>query len=116
MIFWSSYLVIKEAVMIFLEAVPQSVSFDAVLGGIMDVPKVQDVHDLHIWSLSSHEVALSCHVAIDENDFQDGPNIIVAINTMLKERFKIGHGTIQIEKHGCERADLLCRHNEHRWE
>lgn len=116
MIFWSSYLVIKEAVLIFLEAVPEGIDFDSVLKALLEVPKVRDIHDLHIWSLSSHEVALSCHVAIEEKDFQDGPDIIVEINRMLKERFSIGHGTIQIEKHERSRPDLLCRHNEHRWE
>ncbi|MFH1372286.1 MAG: cation diffusion facilitator family transporter [bacterium] len=116
MIFWSSYLVIKEAVMIFLEAVPRGVDFDAVLGAIMEVPKVHDVHDLHIWSLSSNEIALSCHVAIEQKDFDTGPAIIVAINQMLKERFHIGHPTIQIEHHDCNRPDLLCRYKDHRWE
>ncbi len=116
MIFWSSYLVIREAVMIFLEAVPKGVDFDKVLEAIKKVPKVRDVHDLHIWSLSSHEVALSCHVAIEEKDFQHGPNVIVEINNMLKEKFHIGHPTIQIEQHDCSRSDILCRYSEHRWE
>jgi cobalt-zinc-cadmium efflux system protein len=115
MILGSSYLVIKEALMIFMEAVPDRIDFDAVAKAILDVPKVQDVHDLHIWSLSSHEVALSCHVGIDEKDFHDGQDIIAAINTMLNERFNIGHGTIQIEKCACTRPDLLCsdRNHEH---
>ncbi len=119
MIFWSSYLVIKEAVRIFLEAVPEGIDFDMVLEAIQQVPKVQDVHDLHIWSLSSHEVALSCHVAIEEEDFQNGPDIIVDINKMLRERFDIGHGTIQLEKNVCDRTDVLCKYHEdseHRWE
>ncbi|HWR83568.1 MAG TPA: cation diffusion facilitator family transporter [Candidatus Deferrimicrobium sp.] len=116
LIFWSSYFVIKEAVLIFLEAVPYGVDFDAVLQAILEVPKVRDVHDLHIWSLSSHETALSCHVSLDEPDFQDGPNIIVEINRMLKSHFNIGHGTLQIEKFECGRPDLLCRYSDHRWE
>jgi cobalt-zinc-cadmium efflux system protein len=116
MIFWSSYLVIREAVLIFLEAVPQGVDFDTVLKALLEIPKVRDIHDLHIWSLSSQEVALSCHAAIEEKDFQDGPDIIVQINRMLGDRFRIGHGTIQIEKHECNRSDLLCRHSDHRWE
>jgi len=116
MIFWSSYLVIREAVSIFLEAVPSDIEFDAVLHAIENIPRVQDVHDLHIWSLSSHEIALSCHVAIEEKDFQNGPDIIVDINTMLRERFKIGHGTIQLEKNTCDRNDILCKHSDHRWE
>ncbi len=116
MIFWSSYLVMKEAVLIFLEAVPQGIDFDAVLKALLEIPKVRDIHDLHIWSLSSQEVALSCHAAIEEKDFQDGPDIIVQINLMLRDRFQIGHGTIQIEKHDCRRSDLFCRPSDHRWE
>ncbi len=116
MIFWSSYLVIREAVLIFLEAVPQGVDFDAVLKALLEIPKVRDIHDLHIWSLSSQEVALSCHAAIEEKDFRDGPDIIVQINRMLKDRFRIGHGTIQIEQHDRSHPDLLSRFSDHRWE
>ncbi len=116
MIFWSSYLVIREVVLVFLEAVPRRVDFDSVLKSLKGIPHVRDVHDLHIWSLSSYEVALSCHVTIEQKDFQKGPDIIVQINRMLDEQFDIGHGTIQIEKHEGSRPDLLCRQHEHRWE
>lgn len=116
MIFRSSYSVVRDATLIFLEAVPPGIKFDNVHQAILSVPRVKDVHDLHIWSLSSNEIALSCHVCLDEADFQRGPDIIVDVNTMLKERFGIGHGTIQLEKQDCSRADLLCRHHEHRWE
>lgn len=116
MILYSSYFVIKEAVMIFLEAVPSDIDFDAVLQAIKEIPRVVDVHDLHIWSLSSNEAALSCHVCLEEKDFQQGPDLIEQINFMLTKRFKIGHGTIQLEKDTCARTDLLCRHSDHHWE
>ena len=96
MIFWSSWCVIKEATLIFLEAVPAGIDFDDVLNAIEEIPRVVGVHDLHIWSLSSNEVALSCHAALDDKDFQAGPEIIVQINKMLSSRFGIGHGTISI--------------------
>ena len=116
MILWSSYMVIKEAVLIFLEAVPSGIDFDDVHQAILDIPRVKEVHDLHIWSLSSLEVALSCHICLEEKDFQSGPDIIVEINSMLSDRFKIGHGTLQIEKERCARSDLLCRNDDHHWE
>ena len=108
MIFWSSYLVIKEAVLIFLEAVPPSIDFDEVKKAIAQIEKINDVHDLHIWSLSSKEIALSCHVCLDENELQDGPRIVKVINRMLCDKFKINHGTIQIETKECDNADQLC--------
>ena len=59
MIFWSSYLVIKEAVLIFMESTPAGIDFDEVFTAIRSTPGVEDVHDLHIWSLSSRDTALS---------------------------------------------------------
>ncbi|MFQ5452591.1 MAG: cation diffusion facilitator family transporter [Candidatus Zixiibacteriota bacterium] len=109
MIFWSSYLVIKEAVLIFLEAVPEKIDFDEVFHSIKDIPEIEDVHDLHIWSISSKEVALSCHICIDEKDFQKGPGIIAEINKMLNNKLHIGHATIQLEKTECQHPELLCR-------
>ena len=113
-ILWSSYLVMKEAVLILLEAVPLGVQFDEVLTSLRQIPSVRDVHDLHIWSLSSNEIALSCHVCLDEQDYQEGMTFIHSINEMLQSRFGIGHATIQLEKTDCARNDLLCRyHKDH---
>jgi len=109
MIFWSSYLVIKEAIMILMEAVPAGVSFDQVHRVICSIPGVRDVHDLHIWSLSSYEAALSCHVCPKKADPAEGPRIVAEINRAMCEQFGIGHCTVQIESDECDRADLLCR-------
>ncbi|MCP4684159.1 MAG: cation transporter [bacterium] len=114
MIFWSSYLVIREAVMIFLEAVPPGIDFDKVHEAIVAVPRVCNVHDLHIWSLSSHEIALSCHVSLNERDLQHGPDVIVEINRLIRDQFSIGHGTIQLEVGECARSTVLCNHDTRR--
>ncbi|MDF1544765.1 MAG: cation diffusion facilitator family transporter [bacterium] len=108
MIFWSSYLVIKEAVLIFLEAVPPEIDFDKVAAAISDVERVRDVHDLHIWSLSSSEKALSCHVCVDADEVGNSPSIAASINRMIADRFRINHGTIQVEVEGCGENVLLC--------
>jgi cobalt-zinc-cadmium efflux system protein len=113
MILWSSYLVIKEAVLILLEAVPPEIEFDRVHQTLLQVPRVRNVHDLHIWSLSSREAALSCHVCVDPGDYTHGPEIIDHANELLRTKFEIGHATIQIETEDCNRTDLLCRYNHH---
>ncbi len=110
MILWSSYSVLKEAVLIFLEAVPPEIDFDKVHNEMMTLEKIKDVHDLHIWSLSSKEIALSCHICVDDSNLSDGPTLTREINSMLKEKFNIGHGTIQVETHECDNSDLLCNH------
>lgn len=113
MILWSSYLVIREAVLILLEAVPSEIEFDRVHQTLLSVPKVRNVHDLHIWSLSSQEAALSCHLCVDPSDYPHGPEIIGRVNELLRTKFEIGHATIQIETEECDRTDLLCRYNHH---
>lgn len=112
MIFWSSYLVIREAVLIFMETTPEGIDFDQVARAIFDTPRVEDVHDLHIWSLSSNDVALSCHICVEEKHFQEGPDLVRSINRMLRETFRIGHSTIQVEKTDFRRPDALCSQNE----
>jgi len=113
MICWSSWLVIKEAVMIFMEAVPEGIDFDKVLKALSELTRVEDVHHLHIWSLSSSEIALSCHVGLSDANYQSGPDILGEINSLLHERFNIGHATIQLEKCGQGQSGLGCRTNQH---
>jgi cobalt-zinc-cadmium efflux system protein len=110
MILWSSYLVIKEAVWILLEGVPDSIDFDEICYAIKQSDHVIDVHDLHVWSLSSHDIALSCHVAVDDINYNEGPDIIATITKMLDDNFHIGHVTIQLEKEDCAHPDLACKH------
>ncbi len=112
MIAYSSYQVIKEAVLVLGEAVPDSVDFDRVLAEVSSVPRVRGAHHLHIWSLSSSEIALSCHVCLDEKDFAHGPEVIGRINAMLHDKFEIGHATIQIEMDVCAGTGHNCSGQE----
>jgi cobalt-zinc-cadmium efflux system protein len=111
MIFWSSYLVIREALAILMEATPAGIGFDHVHKVIDAIPNVKGVHDLHIWSLSSYETALSCHVCVDRADISRGPGVVAEISRIMREKFGIGHCTVQIECEECDRSSLLCGHN-----
>ena len=113
MILWSSYDVIKEAMFIFLESVPKGIDFDKVHAALLEDESVINVHDLHIWSLSSKEIALSCHICVNESKLSEAPSITQNLNTMLKENFNIGHGTIQIETQECDHPELICTHTNH---
>ncbi|MEW6411968.1 MAG: cation diffusion facilitator family transporter [Candidatus Zixiibacteriota bacterium] len=112
MIFWSSYLVIREAVYIFLESTPEGIDFDEVFRAILRTDGVEDVHDLHIWSLSSSDIAMSCHICVEQKNLAHGPDIVVEINRMLREKFDIEHGTIQLEKIDFRRPGALCSQSE----
>ena len=101
MILYSSFDVLKEATMIFMEAVPERIDYDSVSAAIEEHPKVIGVHDLHIWSLSSNSVALSCHIQLDKADYLASPMVISELSQMLLDKFNIGHSTFQPERKNC---------------
>ncbi|MDD4051845.1 MAG: cation diffusion facilitator family transporter [candidate division Zixibacteria bacterium] len=107
MILWSGLDVLKEAGGIFMESVPRGIDIDEVSRSILAVPGVADVHHLHIWSISSDQTALSCHIALTESKTDDFPSVIRAIHAMLKDKHGIEHATIQPEGDLCPEQPLI---------
>lgn len=95
---WSVGL-IRESVDILLEAVPKGVNIGEVRGAIFEIPEVQDIHDVHIWQITSKMYALTAHVALKNVPLMETRNILSRINRLLDERFHITHTNIQFEPH-----------------
>lgn len=91
----SSWSVITESVDVLLESVPKDLNIGEVEQALRQINHVCDLHDLHVWSITSGVNALSCHIVVDKYDCSE--HLILAINKMLKERFRIEHVTIQLE-------------------
>lgn len=87
--------ILKSAVKILMEGVPNHIDYNEVGYSIKEVKGVKSVHDLHIWTMSSNDVALSAHVLIDE--LEDWHNSLNNIQEMLIKKYKIVHVTIQPE-------------------
>ncbi len=107
MILWSSIGIIRESLNILLEGTPRGIPVQEVEAALRSIAGVNNVHDLHVWSLGSEQHALSCHVAIDDVPLSESNAIIVQIQKMMLDRFQIDHTTIQFEHeicgvaHGC---------------
>ena len=91
----SAIRLLKDAVYVLLEAVPGHIDLDEIARGLARIPGVHSVHDLHVWSLSSGQVALSAHLDLEAMD--DWPRILEAARTQLRP-FGIGHATLQPEQ------------------
>jgi cobalt-zinc-cadmium efflux system protein len=87
---------------VFLEAAPEGLDVQAIGHAMAGLPAVCEVHDLHVWEVSSGFPALSAHVLVGEND--DCHQVRRALEHLLAERFEIGHTTLQVEH---ERGDLI---------
>jgi len=103
-IVWGSWGLLRKAVDMSLQAVPPDIELAAVRNYLESLPGVAQVHDLHIWSMSTTETALTCHIVMPRG--HPGGNFLAQIETELLERFRIHHPTIQIElgDHECKLA------------
>jgi cobalt-zinc-cadmium efflux system protein len=104
---------LRETLDILLESTPKSVCITKLVDDMKRVRGVQDVHDLHVWSITGDMCALSCHVMIDDLPPSGSSPILQSLNTMLKEKYHIAHSTIQFEcragqQKGCCEG-LYCR-------
>lgn len=99
----STWSLLRESLRMVLAAVPANVDPHLVSEFLQDRAGVSDIHDLHIWSMSTTETALTAHLVMP--DGYPGDQQIDDIVDHLKEKFKIHHCTLQIEQgttaHGC---------------
>jgi cobalt-zinc-cadmium efflux system protein len=87
--------IIKESYMVLMESVPDTFDLDQIRSDIFAIEGVEDVHEMHFWSISTEHYSLTAHVFIDPK--LQPLCVILAINEMLKERYGIEHSTIQTE-------------------
>lgn len=96
MILWGTWGLLRDSTHLMLDAVPQNIDIEEVQQYLETITGVTAVHDLHIWGLSTKDIALTCHLIIPEGSFTEKD--FRKINHELEHRFKISHSTIQIEK------------------
>jgi cobalt-zinc-cadmium efflux system protein len=90
-----SWGLLRESFNLSMDAVPSQIDIDNVRQFLYSIEGVNDIHDLHIWSMSTTEVALSTHVVVQSNN--DNSKILKEICVGLSEKFGIDHPTVQIE-------------------
>ncbi|MGA0601052.1 cation diffusion facilitator family transporter [Caulobacter sp. KR2-114] len=105
-IVWGTWSLLRESLDLALHAVPAAVDETAVRNYLCGLPGVVEVHDLHIWGMSTTETALTVHLVRPGSDLDDA--LLRQACAELKQRFRIGHATLQIEAgsdaHPCELA------------
>ncbi|MBI4443372.1 MAG: cation transporter [Acidobacteria bacterium] len=102
LILWSSVDIIRETLNILLEGLPRGLKLDRVVEAMLRVPGVEEVHDVHVWSLGSNVHAMSCHVTIADIPPSESGDILRRLNEVVEQEFHIGHTTIQFEHAVCD--------------
>ena len=104
LILWSGFGIVRETLNILLEGTPRGMKLEKIELAIRSVDGVNDVHDLHVWSIGSETHALSCHISIADIPPSVSERILRDVKECLHEDFCIDHTTIQFEHIECEVA------------
>ena len=91
----SGWSVLRESVNLAMDGVPERIEQEDVFAFLNAKKEVAEVHDLHIWGLSTTDVALTAHLVIAQDAVQGG--LLLRLEAEIREKFGIGHTTIQIE-------------------
>lgn len=106
-IVWSTWSLLRESLGLALQAVPKGVDAAAVETFLRKLPGVSNVHDLHIWGMSTTQTALTVHLVMPNG--HPGDTFFRELTHELEHRFAIHHPTIQIEISTGEHAEDACR-------
>lgn len=101
----SSFSLLRESFRLSLDAVPDTIKIEKIENIISDTPKVISYHHLHVWSLSTTQVALTVHVVVES--LEDGDVVRQYLHTAL-EQVGINHSTIEVES-----SSAICEQKEH---
>ena len=99
-VLWSGYGILRQSAHILLEGMPPGLNLNNVVDPLLAIEGVQEIHDVHVWTLGSDLHALSCHVRIPDMHMEDSQKILAQIQRILAEKFRITHSTIQFERAG----------------
>lgn len=97
----SSIAVVRDAMHVLLEGVPEGLDVKKVKEAILALPKIKNVDDLHIWAISSRLSALSCHIVIEDCDMEESTKLVKKVKEDLHHKFNIEHATIETELIEC---------------
>jgi cobalt-zinc-cadmium efflux system protein len=106
-ILWGAVSIVRESADILLESVPAHVSLEKVTAAVKTVPGVEDLHDIHIWTITSGIYAMSAHLSVTDQTVSQAADVLMKVNEVLAGNFNITHTTLQMECKSCP-TGLVC--------
>jgi cobalt-zinc-cadmium efflux system protein len=95
-----------ESVNILLEAVPKHLDMSRINDSVRKIKGVKDIHDVHLWAITSGMYAMSCHLLIEDQMVSNCTQIVEEVNKTLSQEFGISHSTVQLECEECENSPV----------
>jgi cobalt-zinc-cadmium efflux system protein len=120
LILYSGWGLLKDSVLILMNATPPGIDPEDIRKTLESIDGITEIHDLHVWNPSSNSIALAVHVTVPDQMLGRVDELAAKVRTVLADKFKIDHPTLQFESNSCNGGGLLCRttgsgdpHHEH---
>jgi cobalt-zinc-cadmium efflux system protein len=95
---WWGLRLIRESTRILLELMPHGLDPGELTGAILEtVPEASELHDLHVWEITSGYVCLTAHLVVEDGTISERARIHEDVAELLRRRFGVGHVTLQLE-------------------
>jgi len=102
---WS---ILKQTIDILMQGTPQGLDLDKIREDLEKLPEIANIHHVHAWNLDDHVVHYECHIDLKEDlPLSKTGEIQLNIESLLKQRFHIGHVTIQFEYQRCDDKGMI---------
>jgi cobalt-zinc-cadmium efflux system protein len=112
LIAWGAWGILHETVDILMEATPKDLNVAQLVRDMVRVPEVEDVHDLHVWSIAGGMRVLSAHVQVGDDCHLSACDALQErLNGLLQREYQISHTTLQFECAACDPNPLYCALN-----
>lgn len=94
--------IIRDALHILLEGVPNDINLPLVKHSLLKLGNVLDVDDIHAWTIDNNYYAFSCHLVVDETKFKESRKVVEVAKELLANKFGFRHSTIEVELKDCQ--------------
>ncbi len=111
LIAFGSWQIVHDAASVLMEGTPKHIDIDELVRHIKDVPGVEGLHDLHVWSIADGMPLLTCHVLLRECDVVTSAAIMNSVRDCMRSHFGIEHCTLQPEWELCGPDNLYCSYD-----
>lgn len=108
----SAWSILREGFHVILEATPKDVDVRAMIATIKQIRGVVDIHDVHVWSISSNLRAMNGHILIDDISTSQAAIIREEIEQVVLKKYHISHTTLQLECKTCDCTGSFCDLNQ----
>jgi cobalt-zinc-cadmium efflux system protein len=112
LILYSGWGLLKDSILILMNATPPGINLQDVQKSLESIEGIKEIHDLHVWNPSAENIALAVHITVPDQMLGKVDDLAKRVRTILLEKFKIDHPTLQFESNTCNNGTLLCSISE----